>query len=59
MQHDEQVAKNVYIDDIAGRLRKYANSDLMPLEEGAWERAAAQNYMDYSVSKGVKSLPNA
>lgn len=27
-----------------GRLREYANPDLIPLEEGAWERHVAEKY---------------
>ncbi len=29
---------------VKGILSRYANPDLIPLEENAWERAAKQNY---------------
>jgi len=31
-------------DSVFGRLHKYANPALIPLEEGAWERAVVEKY---------------
>lgn len=32
------------VDSLQGALSKYANKDLIPLEEGAWERNVVENY---------------
>ena len=32
------------VDDVFGILSKYANSALIPFEEGAWEKVVAENY---------------
>ncbi len=32
------------MDDVFGILSKYANSALIPFEEGAWEKTVAENY---------------
>jgi hypothetical protein len=32
------------VDSLQGALSKYANKDLIPLEEGAWERNVVKNH---------------
>lgn len=46
LKHNEQPEKKVSIDDVAGRLHKYANSQLIPFEKEAWANAAAENYLE-------------
>lgn len=46
LNHNEQHTNKVPIDDIAGRLHKYANPGLIPLEKEAWANAAVENYIE-------------
>lgn len=36
--------KQVSVESVRGMLSAYANPDLIPLEESAWERTVAENY---------------
>ncbi len=46
LKHSEQPETKVSVDDIAGRLHKYADPKLIPLEKEAWANAAAENYIE-------------
>ncbi len=46
LKRNEQAAKKASVDDIAGRLHKYANPELIPFEKEAWANAAVENYIE-------------
>lgn len=46
LNYNEQPEKKVSINDVAGRLHKYANPELIPFEKEAWANAAAENYLE-------------
>lgn len=46
LKSNEQSVKRVSIDDIAGRLHKYADPKLIPFEKEAWANAVAENYIE-------------
>ena len=46
LKRDEPHTKKVSVDDIAGRLHKYADPNLIPFEKEAWANAAAENYIE-------------
>ncbi|MCM1335334.1 MAG: hypothetical protein NC084_04035 [Bacteroides sp.] len=46
LKRDEPHPKKASVDDIAGRLHKYANPELIPLEKDAWANAAVENYTE-------------